>query len=221
MAARSRALVSSPQSLRPPRGLARHGSARPPGGRSRERKEEGGICKGGCPPSTARSWGKRGSKGKKGAQGGEAWRCPWGGRGAERGDSRPQVGSTGVLRAPHPKPSVKCDPTKPGSAWGLTARGNAQPGCISARGLSPHGAVCAQSTAQPQLDFMGWWPHGDEGTFVGPHCKPVSGEGSDPVPVPAPSAQSPGHRRMAQQGHRERETELEDIRVMNPILEQL
>lgn len=78
MAARSRALVSSPQSLRPPRGLARHGSARPPGGRSRERKEEGGICKGGCPLSTARSWGKRGKKGKKGRRGARRGGAPGG-----------------------------------------------------------------------------------------------------------------------------------------------
>lgn len=95
MAARSRALVSSPQSLRPPRGLARHGSARPPGGRSRERKEEGGICKGGCPPGTARSWGKRGSKGKKGAQGGEAWRCPWGDVVLRGGIHAPRLGAPG------------------------------------------------------------------------------------------------------------------------------
>lgn len=175
----------------------------------------------GLPLQHSTELGEKGEQGEKGGAGGRGVEVPLGGCGAERGDSRPQVGSTGVLRAPHPKPSVKCDPTKSGSAWGLTARGNAQPGCISARGLSPHGAVCAQSPAQPQLDFMGWWPHGDEGTFVGPHCKPASGEGSDPVPVPAPSAQGPGHRRMAQQGHRERETELEDIRVTNPILEQL
>lgn len=168
MAARSRALVSSPKSLRPPRGLARHGSARPPGGRSRERKEEGGeLAKGAVPPAQHGAGGKGGTRGKGGAEG-RGVEVTLGGRGAGRGASRPQVGCAGVLSPPHPKPSMKCDPAKSGSSWGLTARGNAQPGCIASRGLSPHGAACAQSTAHPQLDFMGWWPHGDEGTFVGP-----------------------------------------------------
>lgn len=61
-----------------------------------------------------------------------------------------------------------------------------------------------------------------KGHLWGPIASQCQEKGLIPsIPVPAPSAQGPGHRRMAQQGHRERETELEDIRVMNPILEQL
>lgn len=88
-------------------------------------------------------------------------------------------------------------------------------------GSAPTGLPVLKALPTPSWTLWGGGPMEMKGHLWGPHCKPVPGAGADPVPVPAPSAQGPGHRRMAQQGHGERETGLGDIRAMNPIIERL